>query len=420
MNKTANSTVSPASPFQYPDFRLLCLARAFGTVGVQMLSVAIGWQIYEITHSAFAIGLVGLFQFLPSLLLVLHAGHLSDQMDRSRILSATHFIAGICGAVLMAATFFNSESSYLIYALSIVLGAVRIFGAPAGQALLPNIVPKEAFSKGVALNSMAFQLATIFGPAAAGAAFFLGTTAVYALCAVMLMIGGTLAFLIKTRTTGEKRPFNFENLVAGIKFIFQRPVMLGAISLDLFAVLFGGVVALLPVYAKDILDVGPQGLGLLRSAPAAGAALMSLFLARFTIKHHAGFWMFASVVVFGIVTIIFGLSTIFWLSLFMLLLLGAADMVSVYVRSHLMQLNTPDEMRGRVASVNMLFITTSNELGEFESGFAAHTLGTVNSVIFGGVMAIVIAGLVAWKVPSLRNLKRLVHHEEDETEQTAL
>jgi MFS family permease len=386
-----------------------------------MLSVAIGWQIYGITNSAFAIGLVGLFQFLPSFLLALHAGHLADQMDRRLILAYTRYIEGACGIILMVSTFMGYESELIIYGVSLVIGATRIFGAPAGQALLPNVVPKEMFGKGVALNSMAFQLATIFGPAAAGAVFFFGTGTVYLLAAALLLLGATSAFRIQTRTAGEKLPLNAENLTAGLKFIFERPIMLGAISLDLFAVLFGGVVALLPIFAKDILDVGPQGLGLMRSAPAVGAAMMSLFLARHAIKKHAGLWMLASVVVFGIATIVFGLSTIFLLSLAMLLVLGGADMVSVYVRTHLAQLNTPDHMRGRVASVNMLFITTSNELGEFESGVAAGLLGAMGATIFGGAAAIVIAGLVAWKVPSLRKLDRLVPVEtEDKPDQSAL
>ncbi|HVY12901.1 MAG TPA: MFS transporter, partial [Alphaproteobacteria bacterium] len=349
--------------------------------------------------------------------LVLHAGHLADQLDRRRIVGATFMLAGFCGAVLMLATFAGFASSWLIYAMAFLLGIVRIFGAPAAQALLPTLVPREQFSRAVALNAMAFQLATIFGPAAAGAAFFLGTGAVYALAAALLIAGGVMGFAIRTRTQGEKRPFNFENLSAGLKFILARPVMLGAISLDLFAVLFGGVVALLPVYARDILEIGPQGLGLLRSAPAVGAALMSLALSRFAIKRGAGKWLFASVGVFGIATILFGFSENAAFSMLMLLILGAADLVSVYVRSHLMQLNTPDTMRGRVASVNMLFITTSNELGDFESGLMAGWLGVVPAVVVGGVLSIVIAGVVAWRVPSLRKLQHLVPHVADDAAQ---
>jgi MFS family permease len=401
------------SPFRHRDFNLLALTRGFGTLGIQILSVAIGWQIYDITHSAFAIGLVGFFQFAPSLLLVLHAGHVADQMDRRSILAASHYLAALGAAVLAVATLGKHETPELIYAIAFLLGVVRIFGAPAGQALLPLVVPQEIFGSAVALNSMAFQLATIVGPAAAGGIFFFGTDAVYAVALGLLLLGGTTALLIRTRTKGDKRPFDAENLLAGLRFILKRPVMIGAISLDLFAVLFGGVVALLPIYAKDILDVGPQGLGLLRAAPAVGAALMSLFLARFALKRRAGFWLFVSVVIFGIATILFGISTLFWWSLLMLVVLGAADMVSMYVRAHLMQLNTPDNMRGRVASVNMLFITTSNELGDFESGLMAAWLGAVPAVVFGGAMAIVIAGLVAWRVPRLRKLNNLSKVEEE-------
>ncbi|MBI3418629.1 MAG: MFS transporter [Proteobacteria bacterium] len=410
-----SAPAAPTSPWQYPDFRLLAFSRAFGTLGIQMLAVAIGWQVYDLTHSAFAIGFVGFCQFAPSVLLVLHAGHLADQLDRGRILGLAHLLAGVAAAVLMAATFFSAVSPYLIYAMAVLLGVMRIFGAPAGQALLPNIVPKEVFSSGVALNSMAFQLATILGPALAGGMFFFGTVAVYAAALLMLAIGGISALLIRTRTRGEKRPMNTENLWAGMKFIFARPIMLGAISLDLFAVLFGGVVALLPIYARDILHIGPQGLGLLRSAPAMGAALMSLYLSRYAIKNRAGFWLLASVVVFGVATILFGFSMNPLFAMGMLLILGGADMVSVYVRSHLMQLHTPDAMRGRVASVNMLFITTSNELGDFESGLMAGWLGTVPAVVFGGVMALVITALVAWRVPRLRKLKSLARIEVEET-----
>jgi MFS family permease len=387
------------------DFILLCLGRLSGTLGAQILSVAIGWQVYEITNDPFAIGLVGLCQFLPSILLVLFAGHLSDQMDRRLILGWTWMLAGFCALVLLITTALHMVTPLIIYMLAVLIGIVRIFGAPAGQALLPNVVPSELMSKAIALNSTAFQIATIAGPALAGALFFFGTVTVYIFSGVMLVTAGVVSLMIKTCTTGVKRPLTIENLVAGIHFIRQRPILLGAISLDLFAVLFAGVVALLPVYAKDILHVGPQGLGLLRAAPALGAAVMSLMLAKYSIKNNVGAWMLLSVVVFAIVTIVFGISENFILSLSMLLILGCADMVSVYVRTHLMQMNTPDDMRGRVASVNMLFITTSNELGDFQSGSFASMIGTIPTVIFGGVMAMVVAGFIAWRVPSLRRLK---------------
>ena len=398
---------NPASPFHYRDFNLLCLSRLTGTLGVQALSVAIGWQIYELTNDPFAIGLVGLAQFLPSILLVLFAGQLADQMDRRLIMAITHFIAAFSALILMLGTQFNFISPSVIYIMAALLGIVRIFGAPAMQALLPNSVPTEVFSKAIAFNSTAFQIATIVGPALAGVIFFMGASAVY-LFATVLLVGASLFNIqMRTKTTIVKRPLTLENLFAGILFIKQRPVLLGAISLDLFAVLFASVIALLPVYAKDILNVGPQGLGLLRCAPAIGAAIMSLVLAKVGLRANAGRNLFLSIIVFAIVTIIFGISKDFYLSFAMLVILGCADMVSVYVRTHLMQMNTPDDMRGRVASVNMLFITTSNELGDFESGAMAAWLGTVPAVVVGGVLSLVVAGLIAWRVPSLRNLKTL-------------
>ncbi|MDX1921600.1 MAG: MFS transporter [Alphaproteobacteria bacterium] len=398
---------NPNSPFHYRDFCLLSLSRFIGTLGWQMLGVAIGWQIYEITHDPFAIGLVGLSQFLPSIILVLFAGQLADQMDRKLIMAVTHFIAAFAGAMLMLGVNFDFMSPALIYILSALLGAVRIFGAPAMQALLPNSVPPEQFSKAVALNSSMFQIGTIMGPAIGGALFFFGVSTVYTVAGILLLLAGILNMQMRVKTAIVKRPLTLENLFAGILFIKERPILLGAISLDLFAVLFASVIALLPVYAKDILHVGPQGLGLLRCAPAIGAVIMSLWLAKHGLKANAGRNLFLSIVVFAIVTIIFGLSTNAYLSFVMLMVLGCADMVSVYVRTHLMQMNTPDEMRGRVASVNMLFITTSNELGDFESGAMAAWLGTVPAVVVGGILSLAVAGIIAWRVPSLRNLKTL-------------
>lgn len=404
---TDNQTEEKNSPFQFPDFNRLAGGRFIGTLGIQMLSVALGWHVYELTHDPFAIGLIGLSQFIPSLLLVLFAGQVADQVDRSRILAASHMLAGFCAGGLLLATLLGWVSAPLIYCFCVLLGIVRVFGMPAAQAILPNIVPTHIFSKAIAYNSTVFQIATITGPALAGLVFFWGTAAVYAVATLFLIGAALLNILIATRTGGNKRPFTLENLTAGLTFIMARPAMFGAITLDLFAVLFGGVVALLPVFAKDILEVGPTGLGLLRSAPAVGAALMGLYFGRRPLHRHAGPAMLAGIVVFGVVTIVFGLSTHFYLSFAMLTLLGAADMISVYVRTHLTQMNTPDDMRGRVASVNMLFITSSNELGDFESGLMAGWFGAVPAVIIGGALSIAVAGLIAWRVPSLRKLDRL-------------
>mgnify|MGYP003385671829 CR=1 FL=1 len=398
---------NPSSPFHYRDFNLLGLGRLTSTLAVQALTVAIGWQVYDLTNDPFAIGLVGLAQFLPSILLVLFAGQLADQMDRRHILTVVIFLAFGAAVALWLGTAFNFITPAMIYIIAAVLGIVRIFSAPASQALLPNTVPQDVFSKAVAFNATAFQLATIIGPALAGGLFFFGIGAVYVFAALMYAAAGLCSMAMRTKTTIVKRPLTLENLFAGILFIKQRPVLLGAITLDLFAVLFASVIALLPVYAKDILHVGPQGLGLLRCAPAIGAAMMSLVLAKVGLRRNAGRNLFLSIIVFAVVTIIFGISENAYLSFAMLVLLGCADMVSVYVRTHLMQMNTPDDMRGRVGAVNMLFITTSNELGDFESGAMAAWLGTVPAVVVGGVLSLVVAGLIAWRVPSLRNLKTL-------------
>ncbi len=397
----------PSGLFKNRDYLRLVATRLFGTLGMQMLSVAIGWQVYDITHDPFAIGLVGLFQFMPSFILVLFAGHIIDQFPRNRILGASFFVAAFGAGALLLATLGGATTPHIIYAVCVLIGAMRIFANPASQALLPGVVAKDDFSRAVAFQSSVFQVAIIAGPAAAGAAFFLGTSAVYGIAFLFLLIAGVSGILIGVKSPLVKRALNFENLIAGLKFIWARPILLGAITLDLFAVLFGGIVALLPVYARDILEIGPQGLGLLRSMPAVGATLMALALMRMPLRRHAGRWLLASVIAFAISTIVFGFSENVILSAAMMFTLGAADMVSVYVRTHLMQMNTPDDMRGRVASVNMLFITTSNELGDFESGTMAGWFGPVPAVVIGGVLSLGVAGLIAWRVPSLRKLDDL-------------
>ena len=395
------------SAYRYRDFNLLFTSRMMGTIGIQMLTVAIGWHIYDITGDALALGLVGLSQFLPSLLLVLLAGEAADQYDRKKVMGLAYLLAGLCAVFLAVVAYAGSQDVWPIYFAAVCLGIMRIFGSPATQALLPNVVPKEAFSHAVAINSAGFQIAIITGPVFAGFAIAGGNVVVYAAAAFALMISAILSFCIRTSTPTAKRPLDLRNLLAGFNFVRRRPIMLGAISLDLLAVFFGGVVALLPIFAKDILQVGPEGLGFLRCAPAIGSAVMAFYLARKPIQARAGVWMLSSVMVFGIVTIIFALSRDFYLSMAMMIALGAADMVSVYVRTHLMQYNTPDEMRGRVASVNMLFITASNELGDFESGLTASWFGVVPAAVLGGIMAIVVAGMIAWRVPSFRNLNKL-------------
>ncbi|NDE91470.1 MAG: MFS transporter [Alphaproteobacteria bacterium] len=395
------------SPFAYRDFTMLCISRLTSTLGWQMLGVAIGWHVYELTHDPFAIGLIGLSQFLPSIILVLFAGQIADQIDRRLVMAFAHCVAAISALLLLAGSEFHFITPALIYFAATLLGIVWIFGAPANQAILPNTVPPELFSKAVGFIASIFQLANISGPALAGILFFFGVKAVY-ICAALLFACAVVAnILMRTKTTIVKRPFTLENLFAGISFIKKRPILLGAMSLDLFAILFASVMALLPVYAKDILHIGPQGLGLLRCAPAIGAAIMGLLLVKIGLKNNAGRNFFLSMALFGIITILFGLSENAYLSFALLIALGAADMISIYVRTHLMQMNTPDDMRGRVGAVSMLFVTTSNELGDFESGTMAAWLGTVPAVVVGGVLSLAVAGFIAWRVPSLRKLKTL-------------
>lgn len=394
------------SALRYRDFNLHMCGRLLGNAGALVLSVGIGWQVYDLTHDPFALGMVGLCQFLPCLLLVLHAGHLADRLDRARLLAATYLLSALCGAAMLFLTLEGNREVWPIYLLSVVLGVVRITGSPTSKALVPALVPAGSFSSAISYSAMAFQIATIGGPALGGIAYMFGAAAVYQLATLCLLLATLLNIMIRTRNSGGKRPADRENMLAGLKFIMARPIMLGAISLDLFAVLFGGVVALLPVYARDILHVGPQGLGFLRGAPALGAAFMALALARIPIRRGVGVKLFISVAIFGVATIGFGLSENFYLSFGLLAILGAADMISVYVRTHLTQLQTPDSMRGRVASVSMLFVTASNELGEFESGVTASWFGTVPATIMGGVLTMAVVALCAWRIPALRRIDR--------------
>ncbi|MBP2653605.1 MAG: protein of unknown function DitE [Firmicutes bacterium] len=355
----------------------------------QMLSVVVGWQIYLLTQSAFYLGLVGLAQFLPMFLLTLIAGQVADRYNR-------RIVAYICeglGALILAlgtyAGWLNKES---ILGIVFILGAARAFDRPTMQALMPALVPTELFSRAVALSSSTTQAATIIGPALGGFLYITGPSVAYLCVGLLFILSGLLIFLLNIKQSqSAQEPFNLNSLFAGIRFIRSKQKILGAISLDLFAVLLGGATALLPVYAREILAIGPVGLGMLRSAPAVGAISMSMLLAHKPLKHKVGQIMFVAVIVFGIATIIFSLSTSFWLSLAALAILGAADVFSVVIRSTLVQLETPDEMRGRVSAVNSLFIGTSNQLGEFESGLTAAWLGVVPSVFIGGIGTIIVA-----------------------------
>ncbi|MET0334088.1 MAG: MFS transporter [Rhizobacter sp.] len=391
-----------------PAFMRFWYARLGGTIGNQMLMVAVGWQMYDLTGSAWDLGLVGLLQFLPALLLTLVAGHVADRHDRARILALCMVAQTIVALVLVAATYGHWASRGLLLALSVAIGTAKAFQMPAQQALVPSLVPVAVLPRALAFSSAGMQAAIIGGPALGGFIYVAGASVVYATCAAAFVIAGVLFLRIgHPHVPPPKEPVSLGTVLAGFKFIWQRPVVLGAISLDLFAVLLGGAVALLPMFAKDVLHVGPWGLGLLRGAPAAGALCMSLFLTRWPISRRVGHAMFAAVAVYGVATMAFALSTVFALSLVALWVSGAADMVSVVIRQSLVQLETPDAMRGRVAAVNSIFIGASNQLGEFESGATAALLGPVGSVLLGGAGTLLVAGLWFKLFPDLARRERL-------------
>jgi MFS family permease len=401
--------------FQFTGFRLYQIARFCIVFCTEMQSVAVGWQVYEITHRPLDLGLTGLAQFLPGVVLFLVAGHVADRFDRRNLLTMCYVGFGVSSALLLFVSlnveFLHHAGSVApIFAILCLVGAVRSFSMPASRALLPQLVPEEQFQSAVAWNSSIFQFATILGPAMGGIlyAFFRGPAAVYATA----LSAGTIAVLTTLRIKVQSPPrvrerFSVKTVFAGFRYIWEHKLVFGSISLDLFAVLLGGAVALLPVYAKEILVTGPWGLGLLRSAPGIGAAVMALLIAYKPIRRRAGATMLWCVAGFGVFTIVFGLSRNIVLSMISLFFVGAADMVSVVVRGVLIQIETPDEMRGRVNAVDMIFIGASNELGEFESGLAAQWFGAVPAVVLGGIGAIVVTVLWAWIFPELRRADSL-------------
>ena len=396
--------------FRYPSFTHFQVARFFMTAAFEMLSVAVGWQVYDITKRALDLGLVGLAQFLPGLCVFLVSGHAADRFDRRKVLIVCYAAFGVCSSLLLAIALGRPRSVAAIYVVLVLLGLVRSFNAPAGRAILPQLVPEEHFPNAVAWNASIFQAATILGPSLGGFLYALshGPGVVYA-ASLASSLGAMLSMLsIKLQMRIRAREeISLLTVFAGFRYIWQQKVVLGSISLDMFAVLLGGAVALLPVFAREILRTGPWGLGLLRSAPGVGAAAMAILLAHRPLRRKVGLTMLWAVAGFGVFTIAFGLSRNLALSLIALLLAGAADMVSVVIRGVLVQLATPDQMRGRVNAVDMLFIGASNELGQFESGLTAHWFGTVPAVVLGGVGTLVVIGLWAWRFPELRNADRI-------------
>lgn len=389
-------------------FLAFWLARVFTASGFQMLTVAIGWHLYQLTGNVLDLGLVGLVEFAPRVLFMLHTGHVADRYDRRKVAALCQSLQGLIALALALGSATDNVTRELIFALAFLLGATRSFEMPATQALLPNVVPAGLFPRAVAASASATQAATIVAPAVGGFLYAFGSIWVYGPTVALYAIACMLTLSLQARGQVVQRGrASIESLLAGIRFIRSRPDILGAISLDLFAVLLGGATALLPVFAKDILLTGPLGLGLLRSAPAVGALLTSLWLARFPFERNVGRTMFTAVGVFGVATIAFGLSTSFWFSLAVLVVLGAADMISMVIRGAFVQLETPDEMRGRVSAVNGLFIGASNQLGEFESGVTAHWFGTVPAVVLGGVGTLLVTGVWIKLFPTLARRDRL-------------
>jgi MFS family permease len=394
--------------FDYPSYRLYWAARFLLVFALQVLSVSVGWQIYDQTRDPFLLGLVGLVQFLPSPLLVLVTGSVADRYNRRRIMATCMAVQALCAGALLTLLHQGLTAIWPVYAVLCVFGVARAFMGPAVQSLLANLLPPVALANGIALNSSSFQVATITGPVAGGLLYGISSEVSYSVSIAFFLLAGLLTLLIpKPAQRTSSAPVSTEALLAGFRYIWKQPVILGAMSLDMVAVMLGGATALLPVFAHDILDVGPWGLGALRSAVAVGALLMSLWLLRNPLRDDAGFILFVSVAVYGVAIVVFGLSNIVWLSVLALVVVGAADMVSVFIRQTLVQLKTPDELRGRVSAVNMTFIGASNELGEFRAGSMAAVIGAVPAVVIGGVGALITAGLWARLFPGLRNVRHL-------------
>lgn len=409
--------------FRFPAFRDFQLARFCIVVATEMQAVAVGWQVYEITKRPLDLGLVGLAQFLPGMLLFLLSGHAADHLNRRKLLIWCDIGFGVCFALLLGITLRGHVSIFAIYVVLVLLGVVRSFNAPVSRAMGPHLVPAEVFENSVAWSSSVWQTASILGPVAGGLLYAVfekvvrtgsGPSLVYAFA----LVAAAIATILNIRVPDQGDPRAGEsaglaNIFDGFRYIWREKMILGAISLDLFAVLLGGAVALLPIYAREILQTGPWGLGILRSAPGVGAAIMAIAIAHNPLKKNAGAIMLWCVAAFGLCTVLFGVSHSMVLSIVALFFVGATDMVSVIVRATLIQVQTPDTMRGRVNAVDMIFIGASNELGQFESGLTAQWFGTVPAVILGGVGAIVVTGLWAWMFPELRKVNQLMIKEEN-------
>lgn len=410
LDQTATAVVPVGSSvlLRHPPYLFYVTTRCFSRFSSQIAAVAVGWQVYDMTGSAFQLGMVGLAQFLPMLLLVFAGGHAADRYDRRRVVQVCQVAQGMVAAYLAWGSYAGWITVPEIFASVALFGAATAFESPAMSALLPGVVPDGTLQKATALTTGTGQLAMVCGPALGGITYAVSTGLPYALMAGFWVVGGLLNSGIRLdRPIVAKEPPTFAALFAGVGFVRRNPAILGTISLDLFAVLLGGATALLPIYARDILHTGPWGLGILRAAPAVGALLMTVVLTRYSINRRVGMRMFQAVIVFGVATAVFAVSTLVWLSLIALLIMGAADTVSVVIRVSLVQLQTPDDMRGRVGAVNFLFINASNQLGQFESGITAALFGTMPAALLGGLGTVAVALLWMKLFPTLRDVERL-------------
>jgi MFS family permease len=403
---------APAAPstlaFSYLGFRFFWATTLLVSFAVQIMSVSIAWQIYDVTGNAFLLGLVGLSLFLPALVLLLITGLTADRFNRRLIMATCLGVEFLCALGFLAFAGAHAHEIWPIFAILVALGTARAFWNPAAQSLAPNLVPPEALANAITVNTAAWQSASVIGPAIGGLLYGVAPTVAFGTGAALIVVAMVCVLMIpKPATPASRQATRLETIFGGFRYIFSNRIVLGAISLDMFAVLMGGAVALLPIYAKDILHAGPQELGLLRAAPGVGAILMGVVLTRFPIRDHAGRLLFFFVGLFGVFTVLFGLSTTAWLSILALALVGACDMVSVTIRETIMQLWTPEEVRGRVNAVNSVFIGASNELGEFRAGSVAALLGPVPAVVIGGFGSVAIAVLWSLGFPQLREQRTL-------------
>jgi len=405
---------SGASLLAHRSFVAFWLARTCSGFGFQMLSIVVGWQIYALTHSAFYLGLIGLVQFLPSITLALWAGHVADQRDRRRVVLLGQLVEWLAIGALTAVTVQHLADVKIILGLIFIISVAKVMEAPSLQSMLPALVPPFLLARATAASAVSSQAAMIMGPALGGLLYAFGADVVYGLTAALYLVSIAMVSRLRYEQAPPKRqPASLATLFAGVKFIRERPDVLGVISLDLFAVLLGGATALLPIYAHDILHTGPWGLGLLRAAPAVGALLVGFWLSRHSLEKNVGMIMFLCVAGFGVATLVFALSSNLWLSLIALFATGGFDMVSMVIRGALVQLDTPNDMLGRVNAVNSIFINTSNQLGEFESGMLAALFGAVPAAAIGGIGTLVVVGLWMKLFPSLRKRQRLEEPKPD-------